>query len=101
DRLRSYPSWISARNLSNEANDESVQALVDAVVRRYDIPQRWYSLKAKVLGVERIADFDRMASVADDESQIGWTEAKGLVLDAYARFSPEMADCAHAALDNR
>src|SRR5664279_1705026 len=58
DRLRSYPTWISSRNLSNEASDESVQALVDAVVARYDIPQRWYSLKAEVLGLDRIADYD-------------------------------------------
>ena len=41
-----------------------MQALVDAVVARYDIPQRWYALKAKILGVDRLADYDRMASVA-------------------------------------
>src|SRR3954447_14156888 len=50
DRLRSYPTWITSRNMSNEASDESVQALVDAVKRRYDVPQRWYALKARGLG---------------------------------------------------
>ena len=53
DRLRSYPSWVGSRNLANEASDESVQALVDAVVSRYDIPQRWYSLKARLLDLIR------------------------------------------------
>jgi len=101
DRLRKYPSWISSRNLSNEASDESVQALVDAVVRRYDLPQRWYALKAQVLGVDRIADYDRMASVAEDESQIGWSAARELVLDAYASFSPELADGARRFFDDR
>jgi oligoendopeptidase F len=101
DRLRGYPTWISARNLSNEASDESVQALVDAVVARYDIPQRWYGLKAQILGVDRLADYDRMASVAADETQIGWTEAKGLVLDAYHSFSPELADTARQFFDER
>ncbi|MFI5043370.1 MAG: M3 family oligoendopeptidase [Acidimicrobiales bacterium] len=101
DRLRSYPSWISSRNLANEASDESVQALVDAVVGRYDIPQRWYALKAKVLGLDRLADYDRMASVADDESSIGWREAKEIVLDSYASFSPEMADIATRFFDER
>lgn len=91
DRLRNYPTWISSRNLSNEASDESVQALIEAVVDRYDIPQRWYSLKAQVLGLDRIMDFDRMASVAEDESQIGWSAAKKLVLDAYHSFSPDLA----------
>ena len=65
DRLRHYDGWIASRNLDNEASDESVQALVDAVVRRYDIPQRWYALKAQLLGLDRLADYDRMASIAD------------------------------------
>jgi oligoendopeptidase F len=94
DRLRSYPTWITSRNLANEASDESVQALVDAVKARYDIPQRWYRLKAQILGIDRIADFDRMASVAESEARIGWTSARDLVLDSYASFSPEMAEVA-------
>ena len=99
DRLRSYPSWISSRNLSNEASDDSVQALIDAVVARYEIPQRWYTLKARVLGIDRLADYDRMASVAEDESTIGWSDASSLVLDAYASFSPELADVVKRFLD--
>jgi oligoendopeptidase F len=95
DRIRSYPGWIASRNLDNEASDESVQALVDAVVSRYDIPQRWYALKARLLGVEKLADYDRMASVASSEDQFAWTEARELVLDAYASFSGELADVAH------
>lgn len=94
DRLRSYPTWITSRNLANEATDESVQALVDSVQARYDIPQAWYRLKAKILGVDRLADYDRMASVAESESQVGWAEARELVLDAYQSFSPEMAEIA-------
>jgi len=91
DRLRHYPSWVSSRNLANEASDESVQALIDSVVARYDIPQRWYSLKAKMLGVDRIADYDRMASVATAESSISWSSATETVLDAYSSFSGELA----------
>jgi oligoendopeptidase F len=94
DRLRSYSSWIASRNLANEASDESVQALVDAVQTRYDIPQRWYSLKAQLLGLDRIADYDRMASVASSDEEFGWDEARRLVLDAYASFSPELASAA-------
>src|SRR5690606_37196132 len=99
DRLRGYPTWISERNLANEASDESVQALVDAVVSRYDLPQRWYSLKAKVLGIDRLADYDRMASVAEDETQIGWSEARTIVLHAYRSFSSELSDVAKQFFD--
>jgi oligoendopeptidase F len=56
DRLRSYSHWLAARNLANEASDESVEALVAAVRGRYELPRRWYRLKAQLLGVDRIAD---------------------------------------------
>lgn len=101
DRLRGYPSWVSSRNLSNEASDESVQALVDAVVARYDIAQRWYRLKADVWGLDRIADYDRIASLVDDEDRIEWTDAVDIVLDSYNSFSPEMADLARQFFDDR
>lgn len=101
DRLRRFGSWISARNLSNEASDESVQALVDAVVGRYDIPQRWYALKARVLGVEQLHDFDRMASVASSEQTIGWSEATTVVRDAYASFSEELAGVVGRFIDEQ
>ena len=91
DDLRRYPSWISSWNLSNEASDESVQALIDAVVARYDIPQRWYRLKAQALGLDRLADFDRNASVAETDRHIEWDEATTIVRDAYASFSEELA----------
>jgi oligoendopeptidase F len=94
DRLRHYPGWLASRNLDNEASDESVAALVAAVERRYDIPQRWYALKARLLGVDRIADYDRMASVAEQDAEIGWSDAHELVLDAYSSFSPELAEIA-------
>ena len=99
DRLRHFDSWIASRNLANEAGDESVQALVDAVQRRYTIPQRWYALKARLLGLDRLADYDRMASVADVEAEIGWRAAKELVLDAYGSFSGELADTAQRFFD--
>ena len=101
DRLRSYPSWIASRNLSNEASDESVQALIDAVVARYDIPQRWYRLKARLLGVDRLADYDRMASVAEVDEEFTWSAATGIVLDAYGSFSPELADVVRTFIDER
>ena len=90
DRLRRYAHWLAARNLANEASDESVQALVEAVRARYEIPRRWYRLKAKLLGVERLADYDRMAAVTEDEVTFPYAQAKEIVLDCYSSFSPEL-----------
>ncbi|HUY58153.1 MAG TPA: M3 family oligoendopeptidase [Solirubrobacteraceae bacterium] len=89
DRLRKYPHWLAARNLANEASDESVLALIHAVRGRYDIPQRWYGLKAQLLGVEKLKDYDRGATVATDEPLFSYAQARELVLDTYAAFSPE------------
>ena len=91
DRLRGYKHWLQSRNLANEASDESVEALVSAVRSRYDIPQRWYALKAKMMGVDRIADYDRMASLAQDDEKIEWSDAKSIVHESYASFSDELA----------
>ena len=102
DRLRGYPMWITSRNMANEASDASVQALVDAVVSRYDIPQRWYALKAEILGVDRLRDFDRMASVtAGGSAEIGWAEGTRIVRDAYASFSDELAGIVGRFIDER
>jgi len=92
DRLRGYPTWISSRNLSNDTTDEAVEALVQAVVGRYDVAQRYYRLKARLLGLDRLAFYDRMAPISDDPTTIPWDEAQRIVLEAYADFSDESGD---------
>jgi oligoendopeptidase F len=89
DRLRSYPNWLASRNLANEASDESVMALIEAVRGRFDIPQRWYRLKARLLGVDRITDYDRMAPVLAEEVTYSFAGERELVLETYDAFSPE------------
>ncbi|MFN8223652.1 MAG: M3 family oligoendopeptidase [Gaiellales bacterium] len=92
DRLRSYPTWISARNLSNETTDEAVQALIDAAVSRYDVARRYYRLKARLLGLERLEHYDRFAPLGQDTAQTSWTEARELTEAAYADFSDEAGE---------
>jgi oligoendopeptidase F len=101
DRLRRYPSWLAARNLANEASDESVRALIEAVRGRYEIARRWYRLKAKLLGLERLADYDRMAAVTADEVSFSFAQAREIVLDCYTSFSPELGAVAKRFFDER
>ena len=101
DRLRHYPNWLASRNLANEASDESVMALIKAVRGRYDIPQRWYHLKAKLLGVDRLADYDRSAPVLAEDIVYSWGEARDLVLDTYQSFSPVAGDVTRQFFDER
>ena len=94
-------SWLAARNLANEASDESVQALIEAVRARYEIARRWYRLKARLLGLERLADYDRMASVTEDEVTFPFAQAREIVLDCYSSFSPELGALAKRFFDER
>jgi len=101
DRLRGYSHWLQSRNLANEASDESVQALVTAVRNRYELPRRWYRLKAQLLGLDRLKDYDRMAAVTDENPTVGWGEARDLVQDSYSSFSPVLGDLVHRFLTER
>ncbi|MGH2824032.1 MAG: M3 family oligoendopeptidase, partial [Thermoleophilaceae bacterium] len=100
DRLRDYPHWLASRNLANEASDESVAALIEAVVGRYELARRWYRLKARLLGLDRLAYWDRMAPVSDTEQRIPYDEAREIVLDCYTGFSPELGAVAGAFFEN-
>ena len=99
DRLRKFPHWLASRNLANEASDESVEALLTAVRARYELPRRWYRLKAKLLGLDKLADYDRLAGVTAEDEHVAWTEARDLVLDSYGSFSGELGDLTRRFFD--
>jgi len=87
DRLRKYDSWISSRNLANETSDEAVEALVQAVTARYDVVERYYTVKKKLLGLDQLYEWDRYAPIEEVERQLTWDQARDLALGSYHRFS--------------
>lgn len=101
DRLRGYPHWLATRNLSNEASDESVQALVEAVKGRYELARSWYRTKAKLLGVDRLADYDRMAAIATDDRKIKWDEGREIVQSSFDSLSPRAGEVVGRFFDER
>jgi oligoendopeptidase F len=101
DRLRGYPHWLATRNLSNEASDESVQALVEAVKGRYELARSWYRTKAKLLGLDRLADYDRMAAIATDDVKIEWDEGREIVQSAFDSLSPRAGSVVSRFFDER
>jgi len=92
DRLRAYPTWLSSRNLRNETTDEAVQALIDATTSRYDVVQRYYRLKAKMLRLDRVAYYDRFAPISEDTTKVSWDEAREIVVGAYSEFAERSGD---------
>ena len=93
DKWRKYPRPVSSRNLGNLIEDEVVDALVAAVKGAYaPLSHRYYGIKAGWLGLETLEYWDRNAPLPDAEDRvIPWSEAESTVLDAYGRFSPELA----------
>ncbi len=93
DRWRKMPSAQHARHLSNHVEPEVVEALRNAVVAAYPkLSHRYYRLKAKWMGLDRLQVWDRNAPLALEVPKVvGWDEATETVLGAYAAFDPEMA----------
>jgi oligoendopeptidase F len=94
DGLRGYPSWISARNLDNQVDDTSVDALIGAVTSRYDIVARYYRLKRGLLDLDELKDYDRYAPLPASDRRYSWSEARDSVLSAYTEFHPQMGGIA-------
>ncbi len=93
DNWRRYPRPGSYRNRANMVEDQVVDALVAAVTAGYPrLAHRYYALKAKWLGLAKLQHWDRNAPLpGDDDRAISWPQAREIVLDAYAAFSPELA----------
>jgi oligoendopeptidase F len=96
DRWRKMPTPQTGRHLSNHVEPEVVEALRNAVVAAYPrLSHRYYALKAKWLGLERMETWDRNAPLPmESERLISWDEAQQTVMDAYADFDPKMAELA-------
>jgi oligoendopeptidase F len=94
DRLRAYANPLAARHLSNEIDAASVEALLSASERAFPLVQRYYRLKARLLGLETLLDYDRYAPVGDAPAAVAFSAAQRIVLDAYRDFSPELAELA-------
>jgi oligoendopeptidase F len=88
DRLRGYPTWLSSRNLLNETSDAAVQTQLAAIAARRDLPQRWNRLKARLLGVERLATSDLQAPLPDVRRTVEFSQARRLIVAAWSAFSP-------------
>jgi oligoendopeptidase F len=96
DRWRKMPTPQTARHLSNHVEPEVVQALRDAVVAAYPkLSHRYYRLKAKWMGLDKLQVWDRNAPLLEETPRlVGWEEARDTVQAAYAGFDPRMAEIA-------
>lgn len=103
DRWRGFKDVADSRHLANRVEREVVDALVAAVREAYPrTAHRYYAMKARWLGMDRLAYWDRNAPLPERPERVfAWQDAEHTVLDAYAAFAPEMADIARRFFANR
>ncbi|MDO5641848.1 MAG: M3 family oligoendopeptidase [Paracoccus sp. (in: a-proteobacteria)] len=96
DKWRKMPSPEYGRHLSNHVEPEVVEALRNAVTAAYPrLSHRYYALKARWLGLDKLQVWDRNAPLPTETPRnVPWDEARATVLDAYAGFSPKLAELA-------
>ncbi len=100
-RLRRFPSPIAVRNLSNDIPDAAVDTLLEVCRANAGVFRRYFQLKARWLGMERLRRYDLYAPISGAEKNYAYGDAVDLVLDTYRAFSPVVAEHARRVFADR
>lgn len=100
-RLRRFPSPIAVRNLANDIPDAAVDTLLEVCRANAGVFRRYFQLKARWLGMERLRRYDLYAPVSGAEKNYAYGDAVDLVLDTYQAFSPVIAEHARRVFVDR
>ena len=101
DRFRSYPDPMASRHLSNEIDTGIVEMLMTTCEHNHDIVERYYILKAGLLGLDVLYDYDRYAPVLDRMPSCDFGRCQEIVLDSYGAFSPRAREIAELFFEKR
>jgi len=97
--LRKFASPIAARNLGNDIPDQAVDTLLEVCQKNAGIFQRFFRLKARHLGMERLRRYDVYAPVGQADKQYDFVKAAEMVLDSFGTFEPRLADLARRVFE--
>jgi len=97
--LRKYDSPVSARNLGNDIPDDVVDTLLDVVRQNTGIFQRFFKVKARLLGMERLRRCDIYAPVSKSEKTYAFNDAVDKVFDSFNQFDPKFGALARRVFD--
>jgi len=97
--LRKFESAISVRNLGNDISDEVVDTLLGVSEENTRIFQRFFKMKAKVLGMDKLRRYDIYAPVAKSTKEYSYDKAVALTLESFGNFDPQLADISRRIFD--
>jgi len=100
DRLRSFADPMASRHLDNEIDKPTVDALMTSCEKNFDMVEKYYNLKKRLLGLKKFHDYDRYSPIFSERKTIGYKESKKIVLEAFGLLSPRMAEIAKEFFDN-
>ncbi len=98
--LRGFASPIAARNLMNDIPDEAVDALLETCEKNAEIFRRYFRLKARHLGMERLRRYDIYAPVVQSDKRYSFEKAFDTVMDAFRQFSPRFEELARRVFED-
>ena len=101
DRLRSFPIPEASRHLDNELSAEIIDTVVDVCVDSYPTVADYYHLKRKLLGLDELTHYDRYAPISGEQSEIPFSQARRIVLEAFGEFSPRLVEMAEPFFEKR
>lgn len=93
-KLRGFKTPISTRNLANDLPDEVIDMLLDVCQKNAPVFQRFFKLKARWLGMDKLRRYDVYAPVVKSDKHYPFEEAASLVLDSFNQFDPQFAEMA-------
>jgi len=97
--MRKFNSPMAVRNLSNDIPDKAVDALLNVARKNAGIFQRYFKMKAKVLGVDKLRRYDIYAPVAKAEKEFEYDSATEMVLNSFTEFEPQVGELARRVFD--
>ena len=97
--LRKFSSPMAVRNLSNDIPDKAVDVLLEVARKNAGIFQRYFKMKAKVLGMDKLRRYDIYAPVAKAEKMFEYASAAQMVLDSFTEFEPKVGELARRVFD--
>jgi len=97
--LRGFTSPISVRNTDNDLPDEVIDTLLDVARKNIGIFHRYFRLKARKLGMEKLRRYDIYAPLAESDKRYSFQDAADLTFEAFDRFDPKFTRLAKRVFD--
>ncbi len=98
-KMRGYAQPISSRNQTNDIPDAVVDTLLDVCKKNASVFQRFFKVKAKLLGVEKLRRYDIYAPVSKSNKKYPYNKAAKMIFESFSEFDPRFAKLAKRVLD--